>query len=140
MKHIVKDNYLYENNISMSIEKMPNTETRYRIKIDNNTLYSITKSGEKLSWQNSHYHKECNELYLVQKGKALIIMQENEKISKKIIKEGEMITIKPNISHNIYMFEDTQTCVLKYGDVKQNDWYSDEKLDNICKEINIEKI
>ena len=67
-------------------------------------------------------------------------MQENEKISKKIIKEGEMITIKPNISHNIYMFEDTQTCVLKYGDVKQNDWYSDEQLDNICKEINIEKI
>ena len=138
MKHIVKDNYLLENNISMSIEKMPNTETRYRIKIDNNTLYSITKSGEKLSWQNSHYHKDCNELYLVQEGKILIVIQDKEKISKKILIKGQMIDIKPNISHNVYMFEDTETCVLKYGDVKPNDWHSDKNLDNICKEIDVE--
>lgn len=140
MKYIVKDEYLGENNILMSIEKMPNTETRYRIKIDDNTLYSITKSGEELAWQNSHYHTNCNELYLVQKGKVLIVMQEAEKITKKIIETGEMIAIKPNISHNIYMFENTETCVLKYGDVKQNDWHPDKILDSVCKNIDIENI
>lgn len=140
MKYIVEDDYLDENNILMSIEKMPNTEIRYRLKIDDNTLYSVTKSGEELAWQNSHYHKNCNELYLVQKGRILVVMQEKEKILKKIIEEGEMVVIKPNVSHNIYMFEDTETCVLKYGNVKQNDWYSDESLDSICKKIDIENI
>ena len=140
MKHIIEDDYLNKNNILVSVEKMPNTETRYRLKIDENTLYSITKSGDNISWQNSHYHKYCNELYLVQKGRVLIVIQDEKEISKKILEEGQMIEIKPNVPHNIYMFENTETCVLKYGDVKQNDWYPDENLDNICKKIDIQNI
>ena len=34
MKHIIEDDYLNKNNILVSVEKMPNTETRYRLKID----------------------------------------------------------------------------------------------------------
>lgn len=140
MRYIVEDDYLEKNNILMSVEKMPNTETRYRIKLDDDTLYSITKSGEKLSWQNSHYHKNCNELYLVQKGKVLIVIKEKDKIFHKVLNESQMLVIKPNIPHNIYMFEDAETCVLKYGDVKEKDWYPDEDLDNVCKSIDIENI
>lgn len=139
MKYIVEDDYLDENNILMSIEKMPNTEIRYRLKIDENTLYSITKSGEKLSWQNSHYHKYCNELYLVQKGKLIMITKNENDVLSKVIESGEVMIVQPNVSHNLYMFKDTEVCVLKYGNVKQDDWYSDEKLDNICKDIDLDK-
>lgn len=140
MKYIIEDDYLIENNISMSIEKMPNTEIRYRLKIDENTLYSITKSGDKLSWQNSHYHKYCNELYIVQKGKLVMITKDNNKICSKVMKRGEIINIQPNVSHNLYMIEDTEICVLKYGDIKPDDWYCDKSLDNICRKMDVTSI
>ena len=140
MKYIVEDDYLNSNNILISIEKMPNTELRYRLKIDDNTLYSVTKSGDNLSWQNSHYHKCCNELYIVQKGKILIVLKEKDEIFNKVLIESQMLVVKPNIPHNIYMYEDTQFCVLKYGDVKEKDWYADEELDEFCKKIDIKEL
>lgn len=135
MKHVIEDDYLEKNNINISIEKMSNSETRYRLQIDDNTLYSITKSGDKLSWQNAHYHKFCNELYIVQKGKVLMVTKDKEKVSSKIIKKDEVMIIPPNVSHNLFMFENAQACVLKYGDIKSEDWNEDKTLDQICKKI-----
>lgn len=50
MKVMIDDMKLNKNNILFSVEKMPNTELRYRFKIDDNTIYSVTKSGENFEW------------------------------------------------------------------------------------------
>ena len=124
------------NNIIFTVEKMPNTEIRYRVKIDENTIYSITKSGEYPAWQNSHYHKNCKEIYYVQKGKMKIITKEKEFVYCRLLSKGDKIVIDENISHNVFLYKDTEICVLKYGNILNSNWYSDKLLDSICKEIN----
>ena len=91
------------NNIIFTVEKMPNTEIRYRVKIDENTIYSITKSGEYPAWQNSHYHKNCKEIYYVQKGKMKIITKEKEFVYCRLLSKGDKIVIDENISHNVFL-------------------------------------
>ena len=121
------------NNIIFTVEKMPNTEIRYRVKIDENTIYSITKSGEYPAWQNSHYHKNCKEIYYVQKGKMKIITKEKEFVYCRLLSKGDKIVIDENISHNVFLYKDTEICVLKYGNILNSNWYSDKLLDSICK-------
>lgn len=123
------------NNLNFTVEKMPNTEIRFRLKIDENTIYSITKSGEKLAWQKSHYHKNCKEIYYVQKGKMKIITKEKDFVFCRILNKGDKIVVNEDVSHNVFLYEDTQICVLKYGNVSNNNWYSDNQLDSICKSI-----
>lgn len=123
------------NNIIFTVEKMPNTEIRYRVKIDENTIYSITKSGEYPAWQNSHYHKNCKEIYYVQKGKMKIITKEKEFVYCRLLSKGDKIVIDENISHNVFLYKDTEICVLKYGNILNSNWYSDKLLDSICKSI-----
>ena len=99
MEKILEDSFkqkLLSKNILVSVEKMPNTEIRYKVKIDKNVIYSITQSGEIPSWQNSHFHKNCNEVYYVQKGKMLIVSKKNKKIYKNILNVGEKINISEN--------------------------------------------
>lgn len=124
------------NNVIYTVEKMPNTEIRYRFKIDENTIYSITKSGEYPAWQNSHYHKECKEIYYVQKGNMKIITKEKDFVYCRLLNKGDKIVVDEEISHNIFLYKDTEICVLKYGNVLNTNWYSDTNLDKICKEIN----
>ncbi len=128
---------MQKNKVLFSVEKMPNTELRYRFKIDEDTIYSITKSGDKLQWQNSHFHKLCNEVYVVQSGKILMVTKIDDKISKKIAKEGEVILIKKNVAHNLFLDKGTEICVLKYGKIEGDDWYSDKKLDEMCGNIDM---
>ena len=123
------------NNIIFTVEKMPNTEIRYRVKIDENTIYSITKSGEYPAWQNSHYHKNCKEIYYVQKGKMKIITKEKEFVYCRLLNKGDKIVVDEEISHNIFLYKDTEICVLKYGNILNSNWYSDKLLDSICKSI-----
>lgn len=125
------------NNVNFTVEKMPNTEIRYRFKIDENTIYSITRSGEYPAWQNSHYHKNCKEIYYVQKGKMKIITKEKDFVYCRLLSKGDKIVIDENISHNVFLYKDTEICVLKYGNILNSNWYSDKKLDNICKSITV---
>lgn len=83
MKVMTDDMKLNKNNVLFSVEKMPNTELRYRFKIDDNTIYSVTKSGENYEWQNSHYHKLCNEVYVVQSGKIIMVTKKDKCVFKK---------------------------------------------------------
>lgn len=140
MKIMIDEMELNKNNVLFSVEKMPNTELRYRFKIDDNTIYSVTKSGENYEWQNSHFHKFCNEVYVVQSGKIIMVTKKGKCIYKKVAKTGDVISVGPNEAHNVFLSKDTQICVLKYGNIKSNDWYSDASLDEFCKKIDVDKI
>ena len=140
MKVMTDDMKLNKNNVLFSVEKMPNTELRYRFKIDDNTIYSVTKSGENFEWQNSHYHKFCNEVYVVQSGKIIMVTKKDKCVIKKVAKTGDVIAVGQNEPHNLFLSKDAQICVLKYGNIKSDDWYSDKSLDEFCKSIDVEKI
>lgn len=133
MKKIINDEFLTENNIHIENELMPNGEKRFRIKWSDMSGVNITNSSNSPNWQNAHYHKSCKELYVVQKGKIIIALLKNDNVEYKELKSGETITIDPLISHNVYMFENSMTYVIKFGEISENDWYADEKLDKISK-------
>lgn len=138
MEYIIKDKNLSKNKILVSLENMKNTETRCRVKFEELLLCNITKSGKILSWQNSHFHKNCKELYLVKQGKMLLVTNENGNISRVVLSEGEISIIKRNVSHNVYLYEDTVICTLKYGGDEKEDWYEDNRLDEMCKGVDVE--
>ena len=54
----------------------------------------------------------------------------------RLLNKGDKIVVDEEISHNIFLYKDTEICVLKYGNVLNTNWYSDTNLDKICKEIN----
>ena len=115
---------------------MSNGETRFRVKWNDFSGVNITNSLDITNWQNAHYHKLCKELYLVQKGKILVALCKSENIEYKELNKGDIMLIEPFTSHNVYMFSNTMTYVVKFGDVIENDWFHDEELDKISKEYN----
>lgn len=133
MKDIIENDLLLEKNIAIENEQMPNGETRFRVRWSDYSGVNITNSSDTPSWQNAHYHKVCKELYVVQKGKILIALDNDDKVDYKELQKGELFLIEPFIKHNVYMFSDTMTYVLKFGDVVRDDWFYAEKLDEISK-------
>ena len=53
----------------------------------------------------------------------------------RLLSKGDKIVIDENISHNVFLYKDTEICVLKYGNILNSNWYSDKLLDSICKSI-----
>ncbi len=134
MKEKVENDILLKRNISIENENMPNGETRFRVRWQDFSGVNITTSSLIPSWQNAHYHKFAKEIYVVQKGKIIIAIEDNEKVEFKYIEEGNSIVIDPFVKHNVFMFENTMTYVIKYGKTKENDWYEACMLDKISKE------
>lgn len=133
MKEILENKFLEKNNIHIENEQMSNGETRFRIKWNDMSGVNITNSSNTPNWQNAHFHKSCKELYVVQKGEILIALRINGKVEYKKLKKGETILIEPLIIHNVYMFKDSMTYVIKFGDIIEHDWFPDEELDRISK-------
>lgn len=137
MKEIIHNSFLTENNINIENEQMPNGEKRFRVRWSDLSGVNITNSSDESNWQNAHYHKTCKELYVVQKGKILLATLKNKEVEYKELKKGDVIVIEPLISHNIYMFKNSMTYVIKFGEISEDDWYYDEELDKISKKYAI---
>lgn len=45
-----------------------------------------------------------------------------------------------NTHHNAYRCKDTMTYVIKFGDTKEKDWNPADRLDEISKKCNVEKL
>ena len=76
------------------------------------------------------------ELYLVEKGSAIIVIYENERYQLKRLYENESLMIKPGVAHNLYIFEDSIIHTVKYG-AFSNDWHSYPELDEICQKLDL---
>ncbi len=119
---------------------MENGEKRFRLMCERDkTGYIRGEGGKKGYWQNSHYHKTIRELYIVQKGKILFAQYKNNKLEINEVNENEMCKAEPNIPHNVYMYPNTVTHTIKYGEIEEADWIPFEKLDDMLKNIEIKE-
>ena len=128
--------------ISFNQEVMENGELRIRLSSQDGSAYIRTESGESGAWQNSHYHLDLEETYIVQKGWICIAELIDGDLSLRIKKENGLYTVKPMVSHNLYLPANAIIHTVKHGKAKQGDWHENKKLDALTKhlsEINIKK-
>lgn len=120
---------------------MDTGERRYRqICLKDKTAYIRAEGGNKSYWQKSHYHKYVKEIYIVQQGSILLVQYIEGKVQINKINEDETFKVYPNVPHNVYMYPNTITHTVKYGKGEEYDWEAFEELDNIIKELSVEKI
>lgn len=116
---------------------MDNGERRFRLISSDGTSYIRTEASGEGGWQNSHFHKELTEFYVVQSGWLVYAELSAEgKLSLRRMKQGEAILVIPFTSHNLYMSPYTVTHVVKYGvNVTQTDWFPSSDLDKRTKHL-----
>ena len=136
----IKNNELNEYGIITKHHIMDNGEKRFRLIGDDGSSYIRTESSINSGWQNSHYHTTIKELYLVQKGTVIFAELINDKTNIKKYTEGEFFISNPMISHNVYMFPNTITHTIKFGDCSKTDWNECKEFDDIIKTIDINAI
>ncbi|WEG14542.1 hypothetical protein PU629_09350 [Pullulanibacillus sp. KACC 23026] len=117
--------------IKVNFELMDNGQKRYKLDGPEGSSYCRTVGAETGSWQNSHYHKELSELYVVQFGWIVFAeMNPNGECHLRFLREGETVTVKSFVPHTIFMSSNAVTHTIKYGDVRSGiDWFAYEKLD-----------
>ncbi|ANF94792.1 hypothetical protein [Paenibacillus bovis] len=117
---------------------MENGEKRFRLVNQDGSSYIRTESSTIGAWQNSHYHKHLNEIYIVESGWIVYAeLAESGELTLKYLKSGEMVSVMPLKPHNIYMSPSTVTHVIKYGcrTVEKPDWFHSQELDRLIKPI-----
>ena len=132
----IKENELNNYGINIKCNIMDNGESRFRLIGSDGSSYIRTESSVNSGWQNSHYHTEIKELYLVQKGTIIFVELKDNRTNIKRISEGEFCISEPMIPHNVYMFPNTITHTIKFGDCSKADWNECKELDEIIKKNN----
>lgn len=116
-------------------EVMANGETRHRMKASDGSGYIRTRyPNAEGAWQNSHYHNSTYETYIVQSGKILFAELLDGKARIKEVTESEVITVKPGVHHNVYVFPNTDLHTVKHGAIQANDWHASTELDRLLAE------
>ena len=77
---------------------------------------------------------------IIQKGKAIIVMENEGDYLLSVLHPGDHIIMKKEISHNMYLFKNTITHTVKYGDIEKNDWVFHNALNEYCKTIDVSMI
>lgn len=108
---------------------MDNNEERLRLEVSHGSAYIRTTAGEKVEWQNSHYHKHTSEFFVVVTGWMALAERGVEGNSVRVYRPGETVTSRPLVHHNVYLPAHAKIDTLKYqvsalqpGD-KPSDWY-----------------
>jgi hypothetical protein len=120
--------------ISTNHQEMDSGELRFRLKKDDGTAYIRTEAASTGEWQTSHYHKNCKETYIVQRGWIACAEMNYEHVKLKIYKNDEIFTIMPGIIHNIYLPSNAVIHTIKHGISKDGDRITDnetKKLDSL---------
>ncbi|MGM0884719.1 MAG: hypothetical protein ACQEXQ_27230 [Bacillota bacterium] len=116
-------------------QEMENGERRFRLVSADGSSYIRTEASNEGGWQNSHYHKELTEIYIVQSGWLVYAELSSEgELSLKFLGQGESIIVNPSIHHNLFMSPYAVTHVVKYGGLKV-DWFPSTELDRVTKHI-----
>jgi hypothetical protein len=107
-------------------QEMDNGEYRFRLRASDGSTYIRTESRSGAAWQNSHYHNNVRETYIVQRGwiAYATLLHGERKIS--IYRAGELFTTQPHIIHNVYMAANSVLHTVKHGEVVAEDRIEDE--------------
>ena len=125
----ISNNSLDKYGVKTFHQIMDNGELRFRLIGSDKSSYIRTESQNNKGWQNSHYHENTNELYLVGKGKITVAIYEDGTIKYQNYVQNEFFAIEKGTIHNVYMYPDTILHTIKYGQISENDWISFPKLD-----------
>jgi len=121
-------------------EVMDNGELRTRLISADNSAYIRTEASEYGDWQNSHFHLEHEETYIVQKGWVGLAELVNGCLNLRTVKENLLYTVKTMVPHNLYLPANTIIHTVKHGSVKQGDWHKSKELDVLTKHLSEKNI
>ncbi|MZQ83036.1 hypothetical protein GQF01_13060 [Paenibacillus sp. 5J-6] len=122
--------------IENKYDLMNNGERRFRLNCSaDGSSYCRTVAAENGAWQNSHYHKTVSELYVVQSGWIVYAEKIDTKLQICLLREGESVTIKPLVHHNIFLSSNSVIHTIKFGSALENDWFPSSELDRITKHL-----
>lgn len=124
----ISEEQLLNSGIYTKFTDMENGEFRYRLIGKDNSAY-IRTEARKDCWENSHYHKYCYEMYIVQRGIIFFCELRNQRLVVKKLQENDTIIVRPFVEHNIYVCECAIMHIVKFGQCKNKDWFTSEKLD-----------
>lgn len=116
-------------------EIMENGELRFRLLSEDGSAYIRTVSGDAGAWQNSHFHKQVRETYIVQEGWIAYAELINGVLVGHVYRKDETVTTQPNIIHNVYLPKGAIIHTVKHGNTKDRDWWASEQFDDITKNI-----
>jgi mannose-6-phosphate isomerase-like protein (cupin superfamily) len=122
---------------------MDNGEKRFRLVNKDGSSYIRTEGSKNGSWQNSHYHKHFNELYIVEDGWIVYAeLTDQSGLSLKLMKKNDSIIVSPLRHHNIYMSSLAVTHVVKFSgnNIVKPDWFPSSQLDILTKDISESEI
>jgi len=118
--------------IHISGNEMNNGELRFRM-TGSESSYIRVESRNAFGWQNSHYHKEQSEWFLVEKGEVFAATLINGKVEIKKYSAGSIFIIHPMVPHNLNFMKGSISHTIKYGGIQ--DWNASYELDNYLKDI-----
>lgn len=108
-------------------------ELRFRLTKKDGTAYIRTEAPPNGGWQDSHWHNEVKETYIVQRGWVGYAELIDEKPTYRIYNEGESFTTQPHRIHTIYMPKDVVTHTVKHGDTTNEKRLESEKTNSFDK-------
>lgn len=126
--------------ISTLHEKMANGELRFRLNANDGSSYIRTEASqsdadELVGWQNSHYHKQAIEIYLVQKGLMILATQDAGKSFYECFRAGDSVSTEPFVPHNVYLRPGSIIHTIKHGGDGKPDWHGFPDLDGETKAL-----
>lgn len=121
--------------VSLNWQQMENGEIRYRMLGRDGSTYIRTEASEHSGWENSHYHKALQELYLVSSGWILIAEADGDEVKITRLEAGQMYLTQRGVPHNVYMSPFAVTHTVKFGNSEPGDWYGSPLLDKKINEL-----
>ena len=120
--------------IRTSFQRMDNGELRFRLMDEEGCGYIRTVMGPIGSWQNAHVHRRTLETYIVQSGWIALAQLRDGDLELRIHSEGALLTIEPEMPHNVYLSARTVIHTVKHGQCHPDDWQTSPDLDQLSKE------
>ncbi|MCQ1058633.1 cupin domain-containing protein [Photobacterium sp. ZSDE20] len=119
--------------LQVNTEVMNNGETRSRMKSCDGSGYIRTRypNEEKGRWQNSHFHQTTFETYIVQSGSILYAELIKGELEIRKVTANEVITVKPGVPHNVFVYPNTDLHTVKHGAAQPDDWHACPELDRL---------
>lgn len=127
-----------DHGITAGHERMANGELRFRLVGADGNGYVRTIAGRSGSWQNSHYHHQVRETYIVESG-WLILAEWDEQRHEVLLTRydaGEIVTTEIQRKHNVYIPATAVIHTVKHGAVSgEPDWHAAPELDALTKHL-----
>lgn len=122
-------------------ELEPGGEKRFRLYKNDGTGYIRTDRSEaKGNWQEGHWHDKILETYIVQRGWIGFVELIEGTLKVQVLKEGEIVTTKPGISHNVYMPNGAVIHTVKYSIGEGEDRNPDKNVTQMTEDLSESEI